>query len=136
MSVNNTRLSKLIEEISNLEVQELVELVSLLKTRFGVVTTGSIGIANEEEKKDVNKAEEEEEFSVVVKNLGIKKLAVIKVIKSECFKTSSTVDIHNMFKGEKGEAVSLTVAEKLSKVNAQKLSDLLTDAGAEVLIST
>ena len=73
-------LNKFVEEVKGLSVVELNELVKLLEEEFGVsaaaavVAAGPAGAA-------APAAEEKSDFTVVLKEAGANKIAVIKVVR-------------------------------------------------------
>jgi len=80
-------LQKLVEELSNLTLLEAVELVKLLEERWGVKAAAPVAVA-----AAVSAAvpgapaaapavEEKTEFDVILKEVGPKKIEVIKVVR-------------------------------------------------------
>lgn len=75
-------LNKIMEEIKGMSVMELNELVKMLETEFGVsaaamaVAGPAAGAAAE-----TPAAEEQSEFTLVLKEIGANKIAVIKAVR-------------------------------------------------------
>ncbi len=75
-------LNKIMEEIKGMSVMELNELVKMLETEFGVsaaamaVAGPAAGAAAE-----APAAEEQSEFTLVLKEIGANKIAVIKAVR-------------------------------------------------------
>ena len=75
-------LNKIMEEIKGMYVMELNELVKMLETEFGVsaaamaVAGPAAGAAAE-----APAAEEQSEFTLVLKEIGANKIAVIKAVR-------------------------------------------------------
>ena len=68
-------INKFIEEIGNMTVIELNELVKALEEKFGVSAAAPVAVAA------APAAEEKTEFNVVLKDVGAKKIDVIKVVR-------------------------------------------------------
>lgn len=117
-------LENLVEEIKKLTVMEVNELVKKLEEEFGVSaaaqmvagpTAGAAGAA----------AEEKTEFTVVLKEVGANKLAVIKAVK----------DITGLGLGEakaKVDGAPATIKENVPAEEAKAMEAKLKEAGATV----
>jgi large subunit ribosomal protein L7/L12 len=112
-----------LEYISNLSVLELSELVKEFEEKFGVsaqatVVAAAPGAAAAEE-------EEKTEFDVVLKEVGAKKINVIKVVRQitglGLKEAKSAV-----------EDVPTVIKEAISKDEAEEIKKQLEEAGATV----
>jgi len=80
-------LQKLVEELSNLTRLEAVELVKLLEERWGVKAAASVAVAAAVPAAvpgapaAAPAVEEKTEFDVILKEVGPKKIEVIKVVR-------------------------------------------------------
>jgi ribosomal protein L7/L12 len=117
-------IKKLAEELVNLTVLEVNELKNTLKDEYGiepaaaaVAVAAAPAAAAEEEGKS--------EFSVVLKDAGAQKIAVIKAVK----------EATGLGLGEAKAIVDgapATVKEKVKKDEAEALKKTLEEAGATV----
>ena len=120
-------LEKLVEELSSLNLMEAAELTKMLEEKWGVsaaapmamgmMPMGMPGAAVEEE-------EEKTEFDVVLKDIGPKKINVIKEVRA----------LTGLGLKEAKEVVDGlgTVMEAVSKEAAQEAKAKLEEAGAVV----
>ena len=74
-------LENLVEEIKKLTVMEVNELVKKLEEEFGVSAAAQMMVAGPAAGAAGAAAEEKSEFTVVLKEVGANKLAVIKAVK-------------------------------------------------------
>ncbi|GBD10089.1 MAG TPA: 50S ribosomal protein L7/L12 [Thermoflexus sp.] len=80
-------LQKLVEELSNLTLLEAVELVKLLEERWGVKAAAPVAVAAAVPAAAPGApaaapaVEEKTEFDVILKEVGPKKIEVIKVVR-------------------------------------------------------
>ena len=72
-------LNKLLEEVKGMSVLELNEFVKMLETEFGVSAAAMAVAAPAAGAAAAPAAEEQTEFTVVLKEVGPNKIAVIKV---------------------------------------------------------
>jgi large subunit ribosomal protein L7/L12 len=125
MSANTT---KLIEEIEKLSVLELSELVKALEEKFGV--TASVPTVAAAPAASVGgpaaPAEEQSSFTVVIKDGGATKIAVIKALR-EINPNLGLKEAKDL--SEKPGAV---IAENVNKGAAEEAKAKLTAAGATV----
>lgn len=78
-------INKFIDEISNMTVLELNELVKALEEKFGVSAAAPVAVAAAPAAgaaAAAPAAEEKTEFNVVLKDVGAKKIDVIKVVRA------------------------------------------------------
>ena len=74
-------LNKMLEDIKGLSVMELNELVKMIETEFGV-SAAAMAVAAPAAGAAAAPAEEEQtEFTVVLKEFGANKIAVIKAVR-------------------------------------------------------
>jgi large subunit ribosomal protein L7/L12 len=121
------KLQKLIGEIENLSVIELAELVKALEEKFGVTAAAPVAaVAAAPAAADAAPAEEQSSFTVVLKDGGANKIAVIKALReiNPNFGLKEAKDL-----SEKPGAV---IAENVNKATAEEAKTKLTTAGATV----
>ena len=73
-------LNKFVEEVKGLSVVELNDLVKMLEEEFGVSAAAAV-VAGPVAGGAAPAAEEKSEFTVVLKETGANKIAVIKVVR-------------------------------------------------------
>ncbi|MBQ9791171.1 MAG: 50S ribosomal protein L7/L12 [Clostridia bacterium] len=73
-------LNKIVEEIKTLTVLEVSDLVKMLEEEFGVIAA-PVAVAGVAGAAPEAAAEEKSDFTVVLKEAGANKIAVIKVVK-------------------------------------------------------
>ena len=74
-------LKSLVEEIKKLSVMEVSELVKMLEEEFGVSAAAPVAVMGAAAGAAAPAAEEKSEFTVVLKESGANKIAVIKIVK-------------------------------------------------------
>ena len=74
-------LNKFVEEIKTLTVMEVSELVKMLEEEFGVSAAAPVAVMGAADGAAPAAAEEKSEFTVVLKEAGANKIAVIKIVK-------------------------------------------------------
>jgi len=120
-------LTKLVDELSKLTVLEAAELTEMLEEKWGVSAAapmaiaampGAAGGAGEA-------AEEKTEFDVILKDIGPKKIDVIKAIRQ--ITSLGLKDAKDLT-----EAANSKVLEQASKDSAADAKAKLEDAGATV----
>ena len=74
-------LKSLVEEIKKLSVMEVSELVKMLEEEFGVSAAAPVAVMGAGAGAAAPVAEEKSEFTVVLKEAGANKIAVIKIVK-------------------------------------------------------
>ena len=74
-------LKSFVEEIKKLSVMEVSELVKMLEEEFGVSAAAPVAVAGAVAGAAAPAAEEKSEFTVVLKDAGANKIAVIKIVK-------------------------------------------------------
>ena len=74
-------LKSFVEEIKKLSVMEVSELVKMLEEEFGVSAAAPVAMMGAVAGAPAAAAEEKSEFTVVLKEAGANKIAVIKIVK-------------------------------------------------------
>ncbi len=74
-------LKSFVEEIKKLSVMEVSELVKMLEEEFGVSAAAPVAVVGGAAAPAEAAAEEKSEFTIVLKEAGPNKIAVIKVVK-------------------------------------------------------
>ena len=117
-------INKFIEEIGNMTVIELNELVKALEEKFGVSAAAPVAVAAAPAAgaAAAPAAEEKTEFNVVLKDVGAKKIDVIKVVRG--FTGLGLVEAKTAV--EKGGVLK----ENVAKEEAEKIVAELKAAGA------
>ncbi len=118
-------LNKILEDIKGLSVMELNELVKMIETEFGV-SAAAMAVAAPAAGAAAAPAEEEQtEFTVVLKEFGANKIAVIKAVR----------EITGLGLGEAKalvEGAPSNIKEAISKDAAKEIETKLKEAGAVV----
>ena len=118
-------INKFIDEISNMTVLELNELVKALEEKFGVSAAAPVAVAAAPAAgaaAAAPAAEDKTEFNVVLKDVGAKKIDVIKVVRA--FTGLGLVEAKAAV--EKGGVLK----ENVAKEEAEKIVAELKAAGA------
>lgn len=74
-------LEKIAEEVSGLSLMEAADLVSMLEEKLGVSAAAPVAMAAMPAAAAEEPAEEQTEFDVVLKDIGPKKIEVIKAVR-------------------------------------------------------
>ena len=115
---------KIMDAVEKLTIVELADLVSAMEEKFGVSAAAPVAVAGGDAGGDAGAEDEQSEFTIVLKETGGQKIAVIKAIR----------EITGLGLGEaKGIADNGgPVKEGVGKEDAEKAKKLLEDAGATV----
>ena len=119
-------IQKLLEEVKGMTVLELNELVKALEEEFGVSAAAPVAVAAAPAAAAAAApVEEQTEFKVVIKEIGDKKIEVIKAVRE-----FTTLGL--------GEAKALVeslgvIKENASKEEADKIIARFKEAGATVV---
>ena len=113
-------LKDIVEEIKTKTVVEINELVKMLEEEFGVSAAAAVVAGPAAEAAPA--AEEKTEFTVVLKEVGANKIAVIKAVRE--LTGLGLVEAKNMV-----EKMG-TVKEAVAKEEAEKMVAKLKEAGA------
>ena len=117
-------LKQFAEQLVNLTVKEVNELATILKDEYGIEPAAA-AVVVAAGGADAGGAAEQSEFTVVLKDAGASKLAVVKLVKEltglGLKEAKDVVD-----------AAPKAIKEGVSKEEAQSLKAQLEEAGAEV----
>ena len=118
-------LDKMLEEIEKMSVMELNDLVKKLEEKFGVSAAAMAVAAPAAGGAAAPAAEEQTEFTGVLKDVGPNKIPVIKVVR----------EITSLGLGEAKALVDnapSTIKENVSKAEAEEMANKFKEAGATV----
>lgn len=118
------KITKFIEEIKSLTILELKDLVKAIEEEFGV-SAAPVAVAAGPVAAAAAPAEEQTEFTVILKDAGAEKIKVIKVVR----------EITNLgLKEAKDvtEGVPSTIKEGISKDEANAIAAKFKEVGATV----
>ena len=120
----------LIEEIKGMSVLDLADVVKALEEEFGVSAAAPVAVAAAPGAGDGGgeAAEEKTEFDVVLKDIGVKKIAVIKAVRE--LTPLGLKEAKDLV-----EAAPKAVLEGVSKDDAEAAKAKLEEAGASADIS-
>jgi large subunit ribosomal protein L7/L12 len=124
MSLTNEQI---IEAISSKSLVEVMELVHAMEEKFGVSAAAPVAMASGPAAAAAAPAEEQTEFTVVLKATGEKKVEVIKVVRA-------ITGLGLKEAKDLVEAAPQNVKEAVSKVDSEKFKKDLEAAGATVEI--
>jgi len=110
--------------LENLTLIEAAELVKVLEDKFGVSAAAPVAVAAAAPGAGAA-AEEQTEFSVILKSFGAKKINVIKEVRS--LLGLGLKEAKDMVEGAPKE-----VKSGVSKEESEKIKEALVKAGAEV----
>ncbi len=120
-------VQELVAEIEKLKVSELVELVSVLKEKFGVSAISMAGMAPTAPTTKPEIEEEKTKFTIVLQDGGDQKVQVVKLLKS----------ITNLGLKEGKELVDNVpkpIKENISREEAEEIKKKFEELGAKVQI--
>ncbi|RMF36555.1 MAG: 50S ribosomal protein L7/L12 [Chloroflexi bacterium] len=122
-------LEKLVEEISSLTLLEASELVKMLEEKLGVSAAAPVAMAAMPgvAAPAAEPEEEKTEFDVILKEIGPKKIEVIKAVRK--LTALGLKEAKNLV-----ESAPTPVQEAVSKEAAEEAKKLLEEAGAVVEI--
>ena len=116
---------EILEAISNMSVLELSELVKAIEDKFGVSAAAPVAVAAAPAAGAAAAAEEKTEFDVVLKEIGDKKIQVIKAVRE--ITGLGLKDAKALVDGAPKE-----VKTGVAKAEAEEMKKKLEDAGATV----
>ena len=120
-------IAKFIEEIKGMTVVELNELVKALEEEFGVSAAAPVAVAAAPAAGAAAEAvEEKTEFNVKLKDIGAKKIEVIKAVRE--FTSLGLAEAKALVEGLG------MIKEGANKEEAEKIAARMKEAGAEVTI--
>ena len=118
-------LKSFVEEIKKLSVMEVSELVKMLEEEFGVSAAAPVAMMGAVAGAPAAAAEEKSEFTVVLKDAGANKIAVIKIVK----------ELTGLGLGEAKALVDgapQNIKENVAAEEAKEIEAKLKEAGATV----
>lgn len=118
-------LKQFAEQLVNLTVKEVNDLATILKDEYGIEPAAAAVVVAAGGAGDAGAAEEQTEFTVVLKDAGVSKLAVVKAVK----------ELTGLGLKEAKDLVDgapANVKEGVSKDEAEGLKKSLEEAGAVV----
>ena len=119
-------LKQFAEQLVNLTVKEVNELATILKDEYGIEPAAAAVVAGPAVGGgDVAAAEEQTEFTVVLKDAGASKLAVVKAVKE-------LTGLGLKEAKDLVDAAPSNIKEGVSKDEAEGLKKALEEAGAVV----
>ena len=118
-------LEKLVEEISQLSLMEASELVGMLEDKLGVSAAAPVAMMGAAPGAAAEPEEEQTEFDVVLKEIGPKKINVIKAVRQ-----MTTLGLKEA--KDKVESAPTSILEAVGKEAAEDAKAKLEDAGAVV----
>ena len=121
-----SKLEQIVEDLSSLTVLEAAELATLLEEKWGVSAAAPVAMAAGPAAADAGPAEEKDEFDVILKGAGDKKINVIKAVRE----VVSGLGLKEA--KELVESAPKAVKEGVSKGEAEEIMKKLQEAGAEV----
>lgn len=120
-------VDEIIEAVDKLTVLELVELKDKLQEKYGVSAAAPMMMGAMPGAEAAGPAEEEQtEFDVVITDAGAEKIKVIKAVRE----VSTSLGLKEA--KELVESAPATVAEQVSKEEAEAMKAKLEEAGAKV----
>lgn len=117
-------LDKMIEEIEKMTVMELNDLVKKIEEKFGV-SAAAMAVAAPAAGAAAPAAEEQTEFTVVLKDIGPNKIPVIKVVRE--LTSLGLSEAKALVDGAPS-----TVKENVSKAEAEEIANKFKEVGATV----
>lgn len=118
-------LEKLADQLSELTVLEAAELTELLEEKWGVSAAAPMAVAAAPGAAAAEPAEDKTEFDVVIKDVGPKKIDVIKAIRQVT--SLGLKDAKDL-----AETAGAKVLEQVGKEAAEDAKSKLEEAGASV----
>ncbi len=127
MAMTAEQINELIETLSGLTILEVSELVKQLEEKWGVSAAAPVAVAaaGAAGGDAGGAAEEKDEFNVVLKGAGEKKIQVIKVVRE--ITGLGLKDAKDLVDG-----APKNVKEGVSKADAEEIKTKLEEAGAAV----
>ena len=124
-----TTKEEILDAIKGMSVLDLADLVKELEDTFGVSAAAPVAAAAAAPAEAAAAVEEEEqtEFNVVLKEIGPKKINVIKAVR-----TVTTLGLKEA--KELVESAPVAVKEAIGKEDADKVKSALEEAGAVVAV--
>ena len=124
MSLSNEQI---IDAIASKSLVEVMELVKAMEEKFGVSAAAPVAVAAGPAAAAAAPAEEQTEFTVVLKAAGEKKVEVIKVVRA-------ITGLGLKEAKDLVESAPATVKDGVTKEDAAKMKEKLEAAGASIEI--
>ncbi len=121
------KITKFIDEIKTLTILELRDLVKAIEEEFGV-SAAPVAVAAGPAAGGAVVAEEQTEFSVILKDIGTAKIKVIKVVRE-------LTSLGLKEAKEATEKLPSTIKEGVSKDEANAIAEKFKEVGATVEIN-
>ncbi|MFV1949764.1 MAG: 50S ribosomal protein L7/L12 [Anaerolineales bacterium] len=118
-------IEKIKDQLSKLTVLEAADLVKMLEEEWGVSAAAPVAVAAVAGGGEAEAAEAKTEFDVVIKDVGPKKIEVIKAIRT--ITSLGLKDAKDM-----AEAPDSKVLEAVGKEAAEEAKKQLEEAGATI----
>ncbi len=118
-------IEKIAEDLGKLTILEAAELTKLLEEKWGVSTAAPVAVAAVAAAGAGEDVEEKTEFDVIIKDVGPKKIDVIKAIRQ--ITQLGLKDAKDL-----AETVGAKVLEQVGKEAAQDAKTKLETAGATI----
>lgn len=118
-------IKKMLDEIKGMTVLELNDLVKAIEEEFGVSAAAPVAVAAAPVAGAAPVAEEQTEFTVMLKEIGANKIAVIKAVRE--LTSLGLAEAKALVDG-----APKAVKENVSKEEAAKAEETLKNAGAVV----
>ena len=118
-------LKQFAEQLVNLTVKEVNDLATILKEEYGIEPAAAAVVVAAGGAGDAGAAEEQTEFTVVLKDAGASKLAVVKAVKE-------LTGLGLKEAKDLVDAAPSAIKEGATKDEAEALKKALTEGGAEV----
>ena len=118
-------LEKIVEEISGLSLLEAADLVKMLEEKLGVSAAAPMAMAMPMAAAAAEEEEEKTEFDVILKDIGPKKIEVIKAVRQ-----LTALGLREA--KELVDSAPSTVLEAVAKEAAEDAKSKLEAAGAAV----
>ncbi|MCC5926573.1 MAG: 50S ribosomal protein L7/L12 [Bacteroidetes bacterium] len=114
------------ETLVNLTIKEANELAQILENEYGIKpAAAAVAVAGPAAGGEAAAAEEQTEFTVVLKSAGSNKIAVIKEVRA--LTGLGLKEAKDLVDGAPSN-----IKEGVDKAEAEEIKNKLTDAGAEV----
>ena len=118
-------LNKIVEDLSSLSVIEAAELSKLLEDKWGVSANAPVAAVVAPATSDQAEAEEQNEFDVLLAEIGSNKIAVIKEVR-----TMTGLGLKEA--KDLVEAAPKSIKQGVAKADAEEMKKSLESAGAKV----
>ena len=118
-------LKKLVKTLGELTVLEAAELTKMLEEEWGVSAAAPVALAAAAAPAAAEQVEEKTEFDVIIKDVGPKKIDVIKAIRQ-----LTSLGLKDA--KELAETANAKILEKVGKEAAQDAKSKLEGAGAAI----